>query len=802
MRKLQKSRISIILTLLLLTTFLTVISSFPVVLGGPDIPEESEYNGWHWGIDVGDDLYFEVEVTMKNMTSGEVVRMFRDIWIYNISSIENVTMEWLGIHEFSVVNATRCYYDPDTMEIHAWSDPEEYAIFNYNETDSINYRYRGGMSSIPQILPMNNSALELDVLAPILNETMYKPLSSMIFNEFDYYEYNLGANSLRFENTTDGYYAYAEYFGNNGTLKYGETSVLANMGEPMLINATFQRVFDFDITDEVEWGVNIGDSVYYDYYEGSSGFGEAYDLKLTITNVTNLIVPTPYNSFDFEEDIPMVFQVVFADLFVWNGTDYELEEPNFVMGAANNFYPMLFEGSTPPELFMIMPISTTKGDLEFLWNPDKLRIIGADPLDTIEINDNAELEIILSSSNSSEYIRAVVDKTTGFYKSFLGLMGDIYYYEQKDMTLVDWSLEPGDVFHYKVNNDESEDSIIRVTVEGTLGVFANMTLLTLDSGGLFTIPIGQPELQFFSALVANFEIWNATSESWEFDENHGILGAANIYWPLSPVALGMSYGFPMAYPVGVTAIDFSDLFDFYGSIYDLISYGTNYITLVNTTLNRQLEFHFDSNSGLLTYLGGWVNQPGGDPTDWSYTSVYPLNYENLTLGVSSVDYDSNFISNIDITFDFNVSSTPFEYLYAMFPFNPVNVSLPNGTALCFIDQITTHPSYLSGNITMTIRLPSSINLATTEVYLFAWNVTGFSTWEMAPPDAYEIDVLTNSIIISFPPFSSDSLIFALSYKAPPPETPGIPGYDPFLLTLGLTLITILIARAKINKKHK
>ncbi|MEJ2295856.1 MAG: hypothetical protein P8Y23_13960, partial [Candidatus Lokiarchaeota archaeon] len=145
MRRLQKSRISIILTLLTLTSFLTVFSYFPVVFGGPDIPEESEYNGWHWGVDVGDELYFEAEVIIKNMTSGEIFRMFRDIWIYNISSIENVTMEWLGIHDFSVVNATRCYYDPDTMEIHAWSNPEEYAVFNYNKTDSITYRYRGGM---------------------------------------------------------------------------------------------------------------------------------------------------------------------------------------------------------------------------------------------------------------------------------------------------------------------------------------------------------------------------------------------------------------------------------------------------------------------------------------------------------------------------------------------------------------------------------------------------------------------------------------------------------------------------------
>ena len=805
MRKLQKSRISIILTLLALTSFLTVISSFPVVLGGPDIPEESEKSSWHWGVDVGDELYFEVQFTLKNMTSGEIVRMFRDIWIYNISSIENMTMEWLGIQEFSVVNATRCYYDPDTMEIFAWSDPEEYAIFNYNETDATHYRYRAGFSGIPQLLPINNSAIELDILAPIINETMYSPLGTMIFNQFDSYEYNLGANSLRFDNSTDGYYAYGEYYGNNGTLKYAEVSMLADMDGPMIINATLQRVFNFDITDEVEWGVSIGSSVFYDYYEGSSGFGEAYDLKLTITNITDQIVPTPYNSFNFEEDIPMVFQIVFADLFLWNGTDYELDGPNFVMGAANNFYPMLFEGGPPPESFMIMPTSTTKEDLEFLWNPDKLRIIGADPLDTIEINDNTELELIISSSFSSEYIRAVVDKTTGFYKSFLGLMGDIYYYEQKDMTLIDWYYEPGDHFYYKVNEGDTEDRIIRGTVLGTFGLFVNMTLFELDTGGLFTIPSDQPELQFFSAILADFYVWNATSEAWEFDASEEVFGMANIYWPLSPLALGMSYGFPMLYPMNIQGSDFSGLFGFYSTVYDDITYGSNFVTLVNTTLDRQLNFHFDSTSGMLTFLGGWVNQPGGDPTDWDYTSVYPLNRELLGSGMIPVNYENNFDLNIDIAFNLNISSSPFEYLYAMFPFNPVHVPLPNGTALCFIDQITTHPSYLSGNITMTINLPLSINLATTEVYLFAWNVTGLSTWEIAPPDAYEINLTSNSIIISFPPFTSDSFILAMSYKAAPPETPetpGIPGYDPFLLILGLALTATILVKVKNIKKSK
>jgi hypothetical protein len=802
MRKFKKSRISISLILFIAFSFLMIFTSFPAVIGGPDIPEESDYNGWHWGVDVGDKLYFEAEFIMENLTSGEVVAMFRDIWIYNISSIENVTMEWLGFHEFSVVNSTRCYYDPDTMELNAWTAPEEYAIFNYNESDPIKHRYRAGFSGIPQILPLNNSALELDVLAPILNETMYTPLGTMIFNQFDDYEV-LGANSLRFTNSSDHYYAYAEYYDNNGTLKYGETSMLAKIGGQMLINTTFQRVFDYNITDEVEWGVNVGDSVYYDYAEDDP-IGEGYDLKFTITNITDLIYPMPHNSFNIGESIPMVFQVVFGDILVWNGTDYDLDSTNFPMGAANNFYPMIFEGGYPPELLLIVPTSVSKEDLEFMWNQDKFRIIGA-PLDTVEINEDInELEFIVSNSSGLEYIRASVDTTTGYFKSFLALNTypeEFIYYEQKSMTLVDWYLESGDFFYYKVNDDDNKDRIIRATILGTLGYFANMTYLVETSGGLFTLPSGQPGLQFFSVLLANFDVWDSSSETWVFDASEEVIGMGNSYYPLSPLALGMGYGFPLAFPTGVIGSDFSGLFDVYGIIYDDITYGTDFVTLVNTTLNRQLNFHFESTTGLLTFLGGWVNQPGGDPDDWDYTSVYPLHFENLTLGVSSIDLDNSLVPDIDISVDLNVSSLPFEYLYALLPFNPVNISLPNGIAICYLDHITTHPSVISENITITITLSLTINLATTEVYLYAWNVSGSSTWEMAPPAAYEINLLTNSIIVSYPAFMADSFILALSYKAPP-ALPGIPGYNPLFLIMGLTICAIILAKIKSKRNFK
>ena len=102
----------VLLSLLVLFTTLMIFSSLIAnVQGGTYIPEPHSDNGWHWDVDVGDQMYFEGEFVLTNATTGEIFMMWRDIWIYNITSIGNVTIDWLGVHEFSQVNATQCYYN-------------------------------------------------------------------------------------------------------------------------------------------------------------------------------------------------------------------------------------------------------------------------------------------------------------------------------------------------------------------------------------------------------------------------------------------------------------------------------------------------------------------------------------------------------------------------------------------------------------------------------------------------------------------------------------------------------------------
>ena len=68
---------------------------------GPNIPISHPTNGWHWGVDVGDELYYEVEFILTNTTTGEVNDMFKDIWIYNITSIELNTI--IMLHTISLI---------------------------------------------------------------------------------------------------------------------------------------------------------------------------------------------------------------------------------------------------------------------------------------------------------------------------------------------------------------------------------------------------------------------------------------------------------------------------------------------------------------------------------------------------------------------------------------------------------------------------------------------------------------------------------------------------------------------------
>lgn len=446
---LKSNKRIIVLLLIFLTTTMTFSFLILNTQAGPFIPEKHVDNQWHWDVNEGDQLYFEGEFIIANGTTGEVEMMFKDIWIFNITSIENRTVDWLGKNEVSQVNATQCYYNVTSDELEPYDYSMEIALFGYNSTDTIKHRIRAGRNGMPYLLPINGSkGLEVDVLAPIINESMYYPAGQMgAYNMFDSYTSDPGMNKISFSNSTDGFFV-EEYFYDNGTMDYGSAYLMVDMGNgPMFINASMRQVFDYDITDEIEWGVNVGDEIFYDSIENGYTVDDAIDFKLKVTEISDILLEKSNNGFSGGL-IYMVFQVVFADRFIWNGTDYEFMDNNIV-GAANNFYPQYYdEIGGDPILPLIWPINTPIEKIEFMWNLDTLRIWEGMNFDEIIIMENEFLEFELSNSIGIDHVEIIINKTTGITQSFLMLNPyGFMYYEIKTQTLVDWSVDFGHVIY-------------------------------------------------------------------------------------------------------------------------------------------------------------------------------------------------------------------------------------------------------------------------------------------------------------------------------------------------------------------
>jgi len=767
--KISKRNRPLVLISLILFPMVIILCSFSLnVQAGPPIPEPDPNNGWHWDVNVGDQIYFEGEFILTNSTNGEVYAMWKDIWIYNITSIEDITTNWLGTHLFSQVNATRCYYNvtDGVNELEAYGESEELALFGHNSTDPITHRIRAGTSGVPFLLPINRTiGLDVDILAPIINETFYYPMGQVAFNKFDSYEFDNNTNWIHFENSTDHFYTDGYYF-DNGTLEYGEAYLAAYMeDDPIYINATIRQVFDYIITDEVEWGVNVGDEIPFTMYMGSSDVDDADEIILNITHFDEVLFNKSKNSFSDEDNIYMVYQAVFADMFMWNGTDYNFIE-NTMISASNNFYPQYYdEVGGDPIMPLLWPINVPLEDYEFMWNLDTLRIWEGMRYDTINIMENGLLEFELSNSTSIDYVEIQMNKTTGITKSFLNINSEeeVMYFEVRSQTLVDWSVNVGDILYYKNNEEDLWD--VQATILGTGSVYANMSEMFVPMG--IALPSGQPEYQFFSYLYANISEWDSTTNSWDFDHGQPF-AVANIYWPISP--LQFDFGPPVLMPKGTTSSELSGLFDFYSSVFDVITYSPGHVLLRNSTLDRELNFYFDETSGRVTMMSGWMKQPTPG-SDWNYMSIYPKFYKALTPGSNPFTLSTDFPSGITVSMDVDVSigGPDAALIYNYFTMNPVNVSVPEGTPLGFFDQLLINWSLISGNITMTVTLPLSIDIDEIILFLYAFNMSGSMNWDSAPPEFYAnyvtFDNLTNSMIYKMEPnMFFKGIMSAMSYE--------------------------------------
>jgi hypothetical protein len=804
MKKVRTKKQSILVLLIVLAIAINLNFLATMIKAGPYVPEEHANNSWHWGVDVGDELYWEVEFITTNASSGEVTMMFKDIWIYNITSIENVTIDYLGVNEFSQVNATQCYYNLTTDEIEPYVDPSEFALFGYNNSDSIQHKYRAGMGAAPYILPLNGSNdLEVDVLADILNDSLYNPLSDQPFNHFDDYSFNTGDNSITFTNSTDNYYMYMEFDPTDGIAEYAKGYIMLDMEEPTLLNFTTQRVYDYDVTDEVEWGVNVGDTIYYDW-------GDDWDyieIEVRITSITEVMLPKLYNSF-FGEEIPMVFEVVYANCSTWDGTHYYLEVENLPIGTANNFYFQYFDFE-PSEFSILIPNNTLREDIEFMWNLDTIRIMDM-PFTEVILNENGNFEFILQNSSSNFIVKTIMEKSTGITQSSLTQEGSyLVYYEIKNMTLVEWDVDIGDIVYYKLNSEDGE-IYNRATIIATYGQLVNLTEWERDSEGLFTTIPGQPELQFFKAIKADFEEFDEETGTWQY-EGDDLFLLANTYWPISPIAMFGATSPPLFIPLGFTGEDLEGLFGMFSTMFDEMTFTENRANLRNSTLDKEYDTYIDISTGQITFMGGWINMPDGDDTTWMHMTLYPMHNETLHPGTNSISVPSDAVSEItDSNIEIITNNTGVEVVNALLAYNPTNTSITNGTVLYYNDLLISNSTGLE-NLTFYIKFDDTFDLNNYKLTFWAWNMSGNNEWEAAPPeeiaDIIVYNYADNSLTIHFPVEGSSepiSIIMAISYVyiGSDPTPGGIPGY-PLLLTLGMLsigLIALIVIHLKKVKK--
>jgi len=381
-------------------------------------------------------------------------------------------------------------------------------------------------------------------------------------------------------------------------------------------------------------------------------------------------------------------------------------------------------------------------------------------------------------------------------------MDTFMLFELKTQTLVDWAVNIGDIIYFK-QNDDYEDGFtdIKVTITETHTLFANMTFLVeyYNSDGIpMILPSGQPEFQFFSCIVASYEEWNPSTQSWDY---HGTnyLAIANIYWPISPLIFELG-GAPMLLPEDTSSSELTGIFDMFSPVYDDITYSTGLVILRNSTLDRSLYFYFDEVSGKVTMIHGWGNMPVPG-SEWNYMSYYPKFYRVLSFGTNSFTMNSDFITDMTVTVELDVGiggASP-EYIYNFLSMNPVNVSVPEGTALAYFDQLITYYALIDGNITMTMTLPSSIDLNNIELRFYAYNMSGTLEWDEAPPEFYSTiiyDYGTNSFTIETPawPWGVISAISYISVGAE--EEPIIPGYNVLIFVIGIIVISALLIKWK------
>jgi len=434
MRKIRNKRVLLLILLVTVPIILFFNLLNSKVSANKTIPETHPNNNWEWSITEGDILWFEFEVVNKIPYSDEITHMFKNLVGLNITTIGIIEKDLigLGLHNVSQISATQMWFDSVSYMPYPFGGPKPIAHFGYDNStmtgiDEI-YYLEGEYSYqyIPLILPINVSSgfLDVEYLTNIIYSTCYWNLAGFKLNYFDYYFANNLKRNIYFGCHSDPFFINATYF-DDGTLKEAEYHIIYEQKGMEMIETheKINRVFDTEIGDEVEWGVNIGDVLYFGENSHDQKFVEK---KIEITGFSTWNYDGHWDFDPYIGYLPMSFKEIWANISVW---DPSIEEFRFeyqdVVGIANNFYPTLPWQSIYKFEPYIFDRTATIEELEFMQNKFSCKYIG---LDEFHMDFDGKFLHFEGMNYSSPYedrtIRGIADMERGVIKLMQRLSND------------------------------------------------------------------------------------------------------------------------------------------------------------------------------------------------------------------------------------------------------------------------------------------------------------------------------------------------------------------------------------------
>ncbi|MFX1256749.1 MAG: hypothetical protein ACFFAN_02735 [Promethearchaeota archaeon] len=506
----------VIPTVIFFGTLITDVKSNEYI---PENPIIDPKNMWHWNITEGDKLIYEINVSLM---SEEMVMAWRTIKIINITSFENGTMEFMGPGQnMSAVIATDLYYDNSTKQLepipsgNGFENPYELAIFGYNGSHPYypeKYWTPPG-AFVPYLLPINDTTVNVDIMSDILNNTFLWPaIYNGYINSFDVMGNDTSENKIWFKNTADGYYINATYY-NNGTLKYGKADCLMAMdSETFNVKYEIQRVFDYNITDEIEWGVKEGDTYYFGYSMLEEEGPDFNETKIDIVGFDHIYLETEFMG----GPQLLEFQRVLANVSYWDNQSktYKLDEEegiNMTVGLANNFYPFVFPWMLGVDngnggdfnIPFILPNNTIPEDLAFFFNNDTARML---MYKEVYITSNT-LEMI--GYYPFQSFKWIIDEKTGIVKISTMTMGSdddddggfgTFIIFRKNMTVIE---SEADADGFLLYSDIVGNNQVYVNFTYSEDVDLYWAVLPENPLGFAPIPSAIPDLPLYIDIFTN-----------------------------------------------------------------------------------------------------------------------------------------------------------------------------------------------------------------------------------------------------------------------------------------------------------